>query len=63
MEIDLMDHVFGRNVDNHLRSPLELRGPEKPYDHWVDNKVIDHIDELAGMLHQELSYKQWLPKA
>ena len=22
-----------------------------------------HIDELAGMLHQELSYKKWLPKA
>ncbi|WP_209940336.1 MSMEG_1061 family FMN-dependent PPOX-type flavoprotein [Ruegeria sp. HKCCE4148] len=43
-----MDHVFGRSVDNHLKSPLELRGTEKPYDHWVDNKVIDHIDELAG---------------
>lgn len=46
-EIDPMDRVFGRNVDHHLASPLELRGTEKPFDHWVDNKVIDHVDELA----------------
>ena len=43
-----MSDVFGYSVDQHLKSPRELRGTDKPWDHWVDNKVIDHIDELSG---------------
>jgi len=43
-----MDEVFGHRVEQHLKSPSDLRETEKEWDHWVDNKVIDHIDELSG---------------
>lgn len=42
-----MDEVFGCKVDQRLTAIRDLRGMDKPEDHWVDNKVIDHIDELA----------------
>jgi PPOX class probable FMN-dependent enzyme len=42
-----MDEVFGQEVDQHLKSPKDLRGGEKAYDHWIDNKVIDHVDDLS----------------
>ena len=42
-----MAEVFGHRVDQHLKSASDLRETEKAWDHWVDNKVIDHIDELS----------------
>ena len=46
-ESNSMDNVFGQNVDQLLKSPSDLRGGEKAWDHWIDNKVIDHVDELS----------------
>lgn len=42
-----MDEVFGHKVDKQIKSPKDLRGGEKAYDHWIDNKVIDHVDALS----------------
>ena len=42
-----MDEIFGQHVEQHLKSSNHLREPEKEWDHWVDNKVIDHIDDLS----------------
>jgi PPOX class probable FMN-dependent enzyme len=42
-----MDEVFGHPVDRHLESHASLREIERLPSHWVDNKVIDHIDDLS----------------
>jgi uncharacterized protein len=42
-----MDTIFGQAVDRHLRSSRDLRNIEPLPSHWVDNKVIDHIDDLS----------------
>ena len=42
-----MDEVFGHSVDQHLKSHSSLREVKELPSHWVDNKVIDHIDELS----------------
>ena len=42
-----MDEVFGQPVDRFLRSSSDLREAIPLPSHWVDNKVIDHIDELS----------------
>lgn len=42
-----MDSVFGQAVDRHLRSSDDLRDVVPLPSHWVDNKVIDHIDDLS----------------
>lgn len=42
-----MDEVFGHQVDRHLKSHSSLREIKELPSHWVDNKVIDHIDELS----------------
>ena len=42
-----MDSIFGQEVDLHLRSSRDLRDIEPLPSHWVDNKVIDHIDDLS----------------
>lgn len=42
-----MSDVFGQLVDRHLRSSSDLREVVPLPSHWVDNKVIDHIDDLS----------------
>ena len=42
-----MDEVFGHPVDQHIKTQSNLREHERLPSHWVDNKVIDHIDELS----------------
>ena len=42
-----MDSVFGQAVDKHLQSSGDLRSVVPLPSHWVDNKVIDHIDDLS----------------
>jgi uncharacterized protein len=42
-----MDEVFGNLVDRCLRSTDELRTLIPNPSHWVDNKVIDHVDDLS----------------
>jgi PPOX class probable FMN-dependent enzyme len=42
-----MYDVFGQQVDKHLRSSSDLRDIVPVPSHWVDNKVIDHVDDLA----------------
>ncbi|MDU8946651.1 MSMEG_1061 family FMN-dependent PPOX-type flavoprotein [Ovoidimarina sediminis] len=42
-----MDEVFGCLVDQHLKSHESLRELQAMPSHWVNNKVIDHIDDLA----------------
>jgi hypothetical protein len=42
-----MDKVFGQSVDWCLRSTDDLRTLTPMPSHWVDNKVIDHVDDLS----------------
>lgn len=42
-----MDEVFGHSVDRCLRSSDDLRQLIPKPSHWVDNKVIDHVDGLS----------------
>ena len=42
-----MDKVFGQSVDWCLRSSDDLRTLTPMPSHWVDNKVIDHVDDLS----------------
>ena len=42
-----MDEIFGQQVDRHLKQSSDLRDIERLPSHWVDNKVIDHIDDLS----------------
>ncbi len=42
-----MHEVFGQPVDRHLQSTSDLRDIAPLPSHWVDNKVIDHIDDLS----------------
>lgn len=42
-----MVKVFDQSVDSHLKSVADLRAVERLPSHWVNNKVIDHIDDLA----------------
>lgn len=42
-----MDDVFGYSVDRCLRSIDDLRALIPKPSHWVDNKVIDHVDDLS----------------
>lgn len=42
-----MDEVFGLLVDRHLKSSSDLRDVKRLPSDWVDNKVIDHIDDLS----------------
>ena len=42
-----MDKAFGQPVDRYLRSSNDLREAARLPSHWVNNKVIDHIDDLS----------------
>lgn len=42
-----MDKVFGRPVGRYLQSSSDLREVVPLPSHWVDNKVIDHVDDLS----------------
>ena len=42
-----MDEVFGQLVDRHLKTSSDLRDVKRLPSDWVDNKVIDHIDDLS----------------
>ena len=42
-----MNQVFGLSVDKHIRSTSDLREVAKMPSHYVDRKVIDHIDTLS----------------
>lgn len=42
-----MTKVFGRLVDRHLQTSHDLRGTTPSPSHWVNNKVIDHVDDLS----------------
>jgi len=42
-----MDKIFGQSVDRVLKSSNDLRETVPPPSHWVNNKVIDHIDDLS----------------
>jgi PPOX class probable FMN-dependent enzyme len=42
-----MHDVFGQPVDRHLRSSADLRETVPLPSKWVEDKVIDHIDDLA----------------
>jgi len=42
-----MDEIFGHRVDEHIQSTTALRKHVNPPSHYVNNKVIDHVDALA----------------
>jgi PPOX class probable FMN-dependent enzyme len=42
-----MREIFGLSVDRHIQSSSDLRDVAKKPSHYVDNKVIDHIDTLS----------------
>ena len=42
-----MDSIFGQAVDRHLQSSSDLRDFVPLPSHWVNNKVIDQIDDLS----------------
>lgn len=42
-----MDTVFGLSIDRHIQSSSDLRDVAQMPSHYVDHKVIDHIDDLS----------------
>ena len=43
-----MPDAFGIPVEQHLQTSGELRALVAEPSHWVNNKVIDHVDELIS---------------